>query len=995
MITRRTNACCSSVIIGILLFATSGFIVARAEVTADNSPQGNLGTMVTPGPNFDITGGTRNGANLYHGFESFSLESSEVANFINDSGLPTKNILSRVTGGDPSNIFGTIQTTGFAVDGVTPSLWLMNPAGILFGSTAQLNVEGSFHATTADYIRIGNEGGIFYANPSQTSVLSVAEPSAFGFLNANPAPIDVQAGSFDFDTSEFKPLKVPEGETISFVGGTLNLGAAEVRNETGDEVIQDAQPTYILAPGGQINLVSVASPGEATIDTSIEVDSFSQLGEININGGDIFGGALMFPTYIDSKNISIRGGQLVIDNALLWPAFFSGFGLAPPADGGGIDIAVNGSVNITGTDVEPFLGNAPGIFTLTGTLSSPPELLPEAKGPDVKIEADSLTISGAAAIQTLRAGPGDPSNITVNTDSVTVENGGSISMVNFFAGSGGVLAVNTRELNLSGDGSPSPTGNTGLTATNFFHPCFGCESFDPRLTLADAGSIIVNATDSVNVAGDAVIVTDSPALGRGGDITIDTGNLSVTGTGPFTAGIFAQTAISGDAGNITIKANGTITLKNGARIAGNTFGAGQGSNVAVNAGKSITLSGTDSRITNATGPLSLDELNSLFGSQLGFTFSELLDMFGLPTDASLFELLDALNEAGIFMVPETTPGDAGITLVNTPELTLNTDTRVEVSTGWDANAGTFEANVGSLFLNDGGAINSRSGIETLDGELLLGIGNAGAVNVSATDTISIAGSGSTISTNTFGGGAGGSIALTGNKIQILNDGSVTADSSGTGLAGDITIAAGNKIDMNGGTISTRAVTSDGGNIELTAPEWVYLLNSDITTSVESGLGGGGNITIDPQFVILNQSNILANAFGGPGGNITIVADNLISSAQSSIDASSALGINGTVNISNPDQEVAQELAVLPENFLDVTGLISDRCGTTAGASSLVSAGPGGLAIDPDGYLPSFGALTNAAYNGDGGSSAINSGKTWWALALDTSALQLAQVTCTR
>ena len=164
---------------------------------------------------------------------------------------------------------------------------------------------------------------------------------------------------------------------------------------------------------------------------------------------------------------------------------------------------------------------------------------------------------------------------------------------------------------------------------------------------------------------------------------------------------------------------------------------------------------------------------------------------------------------------------------------------------------------------------------------------------------------------------------------------------------------------------------------------------------KAALGGGGNITIDPQFVILNQSNILANAFGGPGGNITIVADNLISSAQSSIDASSALGINGTVNISSPDQEVAQELAVLPENFLDVTGLISDRCGTAAGASSLVSAGPGGLAVDPDGYLPSFGAMTNAVYNGDGENSAINSGKPWWALAVDTSALQLAQVTCTR
>jgi large exoprotein involved in heme utilization and adhesion len=125
-----------------------------------------------------------------------------------------------------------------------------------------------------------------------------------------------------------------------------------------------------------------------------------------------------------------------------------------------------------------------------------------------------------------------------------------------------------------------------------------------------------------------------------------------------------------------------------------------------------------------------------------------------------------------------------------------------------------------------------------------------------------------------------------------------------------------------------------------------------------------------------------------------VADNVISSAKSRIDASSALGINGTVNISSPDQDVAQELAVLPENFLDVSGLINDRCGARAGASSLVSAGPGGLAVDPDGYLPSFGTMVNAGYNGKGNSGAINGGKSSWAMAVDTSALQLARFTCT-
>jgi large exoprotein involved in heme utilization and adhesion len=181
---------------------------------------------------------------------------------------------------------------------------------------------------------------------------------------------------------------------------------------------------------------------------------------------------------------------------------------------------------------------------------------------------------------------------------------------------------------------------------------------------------------------------------------------------------------------------------------------------------------------------------------------------------------------------------------------------------------------------------------------------------------------------------------------------------------------------------------------LTAPKWVYLHDSEITTSVGTGDSGGGDITIDPEFVILNNSNILANAYGGPGGNIDIVADYVIISDNSRVDASSELGIDGTVNISNPDQDIAKELAVLPENYLDVTGLISDRCGTSAGSSSLVSAGPGGLAVDPDGYLPSFGAAGNVGYNGNGESSGLNSGISWLALATDPSALQFARVNCT-
>jgi len=300
-------------------------------------------------------------------------------------------------------------------------------------------------------------------------------------------------------------------------------------------------------------------------------------------------------------------------------------------------------------------------------------------------------------------------------------------------------------------------------------------------------------------------------------------------------------------------------------------------------------------------------------------------------------------------------------------LNMNGDHAISSSTTADGNGGPINIQVGSLTLENGAEIRSRSGLVNQGtGQLAVGTGNGGDILVTANSGVS-----------------------------LQNGASISAQSLGTGLAGNISVNAGQQLNMSDSSISTQATVSDGGNIEIAATEQVYLLDSDITTSVESGFGGGGNINIDPKFVILNQSNILANAFGGPGGNINIVAENFIISAESRVDASSALGLDGTVNISSPDAEVAEELAVLPANYLDVTSLMSERCGTTAGASSLVDAGPGGLAVDPDGYLPSFATETNQENEAKGRSRSVSGGKRWWALDAGQPALQLAQMTCTR
>jgi len=162
---------------------------------------------------------------------------------------------------------------------------------------------------------------------------------------------------------------------------------------------------------------------------------------------------------------------------------------------------------------------------------------------------------------------------------------------------------------------------------------------------------------------------------------------------------------------------------------------------------------------------------------------------------------------------------------------------------------------------------------------------------------------------------------------------------------------------NRAAISTEAETStaSGGNITLKARDFLYLVSSDITTSVKGETGNGGNITIDPQLVILNHSSIIAQAVEGHGGNITINAGEFIPSSNSIISATSQLGISGTIEINGPRVDVSGALVVLSSDLRGRAAVLREACSARSDRpiSSLVEAGRGGLPQDPDATLPAL------------------------------------------
>ena len=249
-----------------------------------------------------------------------------------------------------------------------------------------------------------------------------------------------------------------------------------------------------------------------------------------------------------------------------------------------------------------------------------------------------------------------------------------------------------------------------------------------------------------------------------------------------------------------------------------------------------------------------------------------------------------------------------------------------------------------------------------------------------------------IFTTTAGSGPGGNITIQSRQIQLRDGGTISAASTGTAeaTAGSIDITFGNLLSLNGATITTDSTLADGGNITITSTgSLLHLVNSQITTSVQSGVGGGGNITLGTsghplQFVILDNGGIHADAFGGPGGNINIFANVMFSSTpiETAVTASSALSAPGTVSINAVITDVSGSLAELSTEVLGVAALLRASCAARLAegkTSSLVVAGREGLPLEPGGLLPS--ALRELHAAGVAGSAAPFFASEWPGLRL--------------
>lgn len=170
-------------------------------------------------PDGTLTGGTREGTNLFYNFTEFSVSTNEEV-FITDT-EDVNNIFIKVTGDSITEINGFIKTEN------DTNLFLINPTGIIFELGASLDIDGDFVASTADSI-LFPEDISFKANDNESqTLLSSENPLGLSFGD-NPTSIEVKnlhnSLNSDEDTEFF-------GDNLALIGGDINISDSKLSSE--------------------------------------------------------------------------------------------------------------------------------------------------------------------------------------------------------------------------------------------------------------------------------------------------------------------------------------------------------------------------------------------------------------------------------------------------------------------------------------------------------------------------------------------------------------------------------------------------------------------------------------------------------------------------------------------------------------------------------------------------------------------------------------------
>jgi filamentous hemagglutinin family protein len=980
--------------LGCLAFGSNDAI--QAQIVPDNT----VGSQVerVNAQRDRITEGTARGSNLFHSFREFNISEGRAAYFANPAAIKT--IFSRVTGNNPSQIFGTLGVEGNA------NLFFINPNGIIFGPNATLDVRGSFIGSTANSIVFPNGENFSATNPNAPPLLTIDVPVPIGLVfesdnsgiilnSANletrqnlaligagigsdgrieapggditlatvPGAVDSivgldGTGKFLRTTHQGSGQPNLQNRDIVLVGGAIDVGSTGtsgniVLDSAGDVLLSDEAAVDVRGGGG--GSITVNAQNLEINRSDILAGIASGLGSLNAQAGDINinatesvklqGGDSQFFTSIGNQvnsGGSGNAGNININTKTLEGsgAFQIGSSTFGRGNAGRVNIQAKDTVSLKG--VEDF---SSGIFSAV-------EPSAIGNGGGIEIETGSISLFDGAILSTFALGQGNGGNLTINaTESVRII---------------GTSANDSRSILSTGTSGKGKAGNLTITTGQLLVRDGGSIS---TLTLGsgDGGNLTIDATESVRINSNSFLSTGTLGKGKAGDLAITTRHLLVRNGGS----ILTSTSGFGDAGNLTIDATesvriiGTSADDSRSFLNTGTLGKGKAGNLTITTGRLLLQDGAEISTTTGGdgngGNLTINVTESV--RLIGSIMSTGTVGKGNAGNLLLNTKYLLLQDGGIISTDTINEGNAGRLIVNATESVQaigvsanNSPSGLFTETAGKGKAGDLRLNTRQLSLQDGARISTRT----------QGEGNGGILTINASESIQLSGvrasnsSPTRITSEALGAGDAKILNIFTKNLLVENGAAITVDSRGSGIGGQIFLEA-NSLTLNNGTIFAETASTDGGNLNLDVQDLLLLRNgSQISTTAGTAQAGGdgGRIFIDAGSIVAipdENSDITANAFEGDGGQVFINTESIFGidfrqqlTPLSDITASSQAGRQGEVIINTSGIEPTRGVEALTEERINVE--VAQGCqvgGTASGSISFYHVGRGGLPPSPD------------------------------------------------
>jgi filamentous hemagglutinin family protein len=929
------------------------------------------------------------GNNLFHSFSDFNINTGQTVTFSGSDSL--QNVISRVTGNNPSVIDGTLKS-----DIKNADFYFINPHGITFNANAQVDVPAAFHVSTADKMNFGKNSGVFYADISKDSQLSSEPPSAFGFLGNST----IDNGVVDIKNAR---LTLKDGKTFDVVAGGISMeGKGYI-----DDVTKEAFEPTVKSMGGEARLVA-----------------FNGRGDVSLQRTDM--GILTLPI----ENNTTQGGGISIDGGYVDT---SGDGTGRVSLYGGDINLMNGKLGVENTGGKQ-AGYAKGIEVSANNL--------KLNGGELNASANNLTDKEGNLISKVNQGNASNINvsainsmelygvITKNTDGSEWPRGGDIISHTSTNGNAGSIKLNAKNITLNGgEVSSSSTSAYKLDSVG---------NWTAIVPEGNAGSVILTATNSIllngvlskysngrEYQGGGSVFSDTETNGNAGTVEVNARNIILNGGSVYSAALNSpssdsagnQTAIltHGNAGNVRLNATDSIVLngvivkdKDGSEymdgsIMSDTNTNGNAGNVEVNAKDIVLNSGSISSSAVSGDAYNYDSEGNatvqLTNGNAGSVTLNAIDSI-LLNGVTIKQADGSEYLTGEVYSSTEKNGNSGIVQLSANNITLNGGviyTFANMAHNWDAknnsttevltygNSGDIKIKVNQLNLNGKSA--------TIDTSTL-SLGNAGKVDIKANE-INVYKQGSILSGswNKNSSGQTGAIKIdtrdlnlkSGGTVTIKNeavvennpqsipvgtidihakninidDALITSESTGNVNAGNIHINYDNLFKLNNKAfINATSVDGNGGYISINSPSGVLSLkNSRMATTATGAVSNGGNIDINSDIMIMNTASLLASTVGGTGGNITLNLQSLVPSSNNLIEVGSkqfdwkpfsglnVLGASGSVKSNVPQLNLSGVLVNITNTTVDNNLISQDYC-TLGQGSSLSKKGRGALPYRP-------------------------------------------------